>query len=194
MIWLYTKRSIKHYSHNYHLQTSSQARSLRCDVRVENNMEYPVLAIHPKGFVQYMADDGYWKALPVCFIGMFLKRRGEMAFYDRAGEKWYLMKLNPVVSINIFTRFFFGLQKTEVKPEFKSSGKYSMEDIRCAMRSAVEADDDILTQFHAKKDVLNWVDKAESIARMFNLYRWITKDFSRVSNKNKKKPEPTVAG
>ena len=153
-------------------------------------MQYPVLAIHPKGFVQYLADDAYWKSLPIAFIAMYLKRRGAMVFYDKTGEKWELLSLCPVGPVRLFTRVFFGLRRTEVRPEFRSSGKYSLEDIRASMRAAVEADDDILTQFHDKKQVLNWVDKAESIPRMFNLYRWIKKDFSRGPGKDKKKPEP----
>jgi hypothetical protein len=155
-------------------------------------MQYPVLAIS-KRFVQYMADDSYWKELPVGFIAIYLKRRGVMVLYDKSGEKWELMSLAPVKRVSLITRLFFGLRPTEVRPEFRSNGKFSLDDIRGSMRAAVEADDDILTQFHEKKVVLDWVDKAESIPRMFNLYRWITKDFSRGTGKHKAKPDQTTA-
>ena len=166
--------------------------SLSSAVRAAKAMQYPVPAVHPKGFVQYLADDTYWKSLPIAFIGMYLKRRGAMVFYDKGGEKWELLSLAPVRPVSLFTRLFSGLRPTAVRPEFRSNGKYSLDEIRASMRAAVEADDDILTQFHDKKQVLNWVDKAESIARMFNLYRWIIKDFSRVTGKHKVKPEPAA--
>ena len=156
-------------------------------------MQYPVLAIHPKGFVAYLAGDAYWESLPAAFIGVYLKRRSVMVFYDRGGEKWELLSLTPARPVSRIRRLFSGLRPIAVRAEFRSTGKYSLDEIRATMRAAVEADDDILTQFHDKKQVLDWVDKAESVGRMFNLYRWITKDFSGGAGKHNAKPEPAAS-
>jgi hypothetical protein len=150
------------------------------------------IAIHPKGFVQHIECDAYWRSLPVAFIALYLKRRAVMVFYDKTGEKWELLSLRTVTPISLLTRVFFGLRPTEVRPEFRSNGKYSLEDIPASMRAAVESDDDILTQFHDRRQVLAWIDKAESIPRMFNLYRWITKDFSRKPGKDGQRPEQSA--
>lgn len=161
-------------------------------VRHANAMQYRVLAIHPKGFVEYLAGDAYWESLPIAFIGIYRKRRDATVFYDRGGQKWELLSLTPSRPVSLFARLFSGLRPIAVRPEFISNGKYSLDEMRASMRAAVEADDDILTQFHDKKRVLNWVDKADSVARMFNLYRWSTKEFSGGTGKHEAKPTVTA--
>ena len=57
---------------------------------------------------------------------------------------------------------------------------YATEDLRAVLRSAVEADDDILCQFHAKEQILAWLAlKPNLVAQIFNLCDRITKEHFR---------------
>lgn len=57
-------------------------------------------------------------------------------------------------------------------------GGYSIDDLRKTLKCAVDADDDILAQHHSHAQILAWLDEAETVPRVFNLYRFVTKDFS----------------
>jgi len=155
---------------------------------IDKKMNYPVLGISRDGFVQYIADGEYWCDLPYGFIAMYEKRRDKMLFFDRDGEKWQTLSITPDEPVGLATRLFFHLRKVRVHVDFKSLGPYEVNELREALKVAVETDDDILTQFHDQKTILKWLDDAKTVGKLFNAYRWFTKEFTPLRGK-KKEPE-----
>jgi len=152
-------------------------------------MQYPLLAIERGGFVQMIASSDYWKRLPLGFISLYKGRLSVLKFYDREGNKWQLNSIAPDQPIGLIRRFvglYLGLsvQSVSVAVDLQLVGPYAIEELRADFRSAVEADDDILCQYHDKRQILKWLDDAKSIAKIFNLYNWITKEVFR----NKRAP------
>ena len=41
-------------------------------------MNYPSLAIEPRGFTQILYSEEYWASLPVGFISLYAKKRAEL--------------------------------------------------------------------------------------------------------------------
>ena len=147
-------------------------------------MNYPVLAIQHGGFTQMLRSEDYWTSLPLAFINLYKRRIGVLSFYSKDGNKWRLRSIRPGKSIGLIPRVFglwlgLSLQTVSVFVEFEPAGPYATEDLRGVLRSAVEADDDILCQFHDKEQILAWLDEAQSVARIFDLYDRITKEHFR---------------
>ena len=144
-------------------------------------MNYPVLAIQHGGFTQMLRSENYWTSLPLAFINLYKRRIGVLFFYSQDGNKWRLRSIRLGESIGLIPRVFglwlgLSLRPVSVVVEFEPAGPYATEDLRAVLRSAVEADDDILCQFHAKEQILAWLDEAQSVGRIFNLYDRITKE------------------
>jgi len=147
-------------------------------------MNYPVLAIQHGGFTQMLRSENYWTSLPLAFINLYKRRIGVLFFYSKDGNKWSLHSIRPGESIGLIPRVFglwlgLSLRPVSVVVEFEPAAPYATEDLRAALRSAVEADDDILCQFHAKEQILTWLDEAQGVTQIFNLYDRITKEHFR---------------
>jgi hypothetical protein len=147
-------------------------------------MNYPILAIEPRGFTMLLHSEAYWTSLPLGFIGIYKKRLDVLVFYGKDGNKWHLRSIALAEPIGLIRRLFglrLGLSERPVPVvvEFQPAGPYTTEELRADLRSAVEADDDILCQYHAKEQILAWLEQAKSIARIFNLYNWITREYFR---------------
>lgn len=138
------------------------------------------MAIERSGFVQMVPSEDYWTSLPLAFIKLYKRRLDSLWFYDKGGTKWRLRSITPVGTVGPVTRvvgLWLGLSLAPVATavQFQSDGPYDMEELRSDFRSAVEADKDILCQYHSREQVLAWLDDAKSVAKIFNLYDWITK-------------------
>lgn len=139
---------------------------------------YPLLAIEPR-FTQILHNEAYWSSLPVCLAHIFKKDRSNLVFYSKNGEQWSLSGLTPSEPIRFICRLISPMHRVSVAVDFTARGTYCTDDLRTALKLAVEADDDILTQHHSHAQVLTWLDEAQTIPRLFNLYRFINKDFTR---------------
>ena len=142
-------------------------------------MQYPALAIDPRGFTQILDDDSYWASIPIGFINIYKKRQSTLVFYAADRSQWKLDSIQPLDSLSVLRRLFQPLHRVRASVELQSNGAYSVDQLRDALRSAINADDDILCQHHSREQILAWLESAKTDARIFNLYRWITKDFTR---------------
>lgn len=149
-------------------------------------VDYPLLAIERGGFVQMIPSADYWRALPLAFVKLYKRRLNTLWFYDKAGTKWRLRSISPEQTVGPVRRvvgLWLGLSLKPVVAavDFQAAGVYAIEELRADFRSAVEADDDILCQYHDREQILAWLDDAKSVAKIFSLYNWVTKKSSRKS-------------
>ncbi|MDH5327466.1 MAG: hypothetical protein OEY58_18600 [Gammaproteobacteria bacterium] len=142
-------------------------------------MEYPILAIEPHGFTAMLKDSSYWKSLPISYISLYRKRLNSLVFYGKDGNKWRLKTIEPDEPIGFFGKIFGGLREIKVRAEFVSIGPYEFMELQSMFKSSVEADDDILCQHHSQNQVIEWINQAKSIGKLFSLYIWIRKDFAK---------------
>ena len=149
-------------------------------------VDYPLLAVERGGFVQMIPSEDYWTSLPLGFIKLYRRRLDSLWFYDKKGTQWRLRSIVPKQAVGPVSRvvgLWLGLSLKPVATavDFQLVGPYAVEELRSAFRSAVEADDDILCQYHDREQILAWLDDAKSVAKIFNLYNWITKKSFRKS-------------
>jgi hypothetical protein len=143
-------------------------------------VDYPLLAIERGGFVQMIPSADYWRTLPLGFVKIYRRRLNTLWFYDKTGTKWRLLSVSldqTVGPVGRVVGLWLGLSMKPVATTvaFQAAGAYALEELRSDFRSAVEADDDILCQYYDREQILAWLDDAQSVAKIFNLYNWITK-------------------
>lgn len=151
-------------------------------------MEYPVLAIEPRGLTQMMASEEYWASMQYGFVGLFAARVDRMTFYSKSGEKWKLVSIRSAEKLSLWTKLFQPGIAVRVIAEFQPQGIYGVEELRASLVSAVQADDDILAQYYSHEQIHAWLQDAKSIAKLFSVYRWITKEFGE-NQSSKNAPE-----
>jgi hypothetical protein len=145
-----------------------------------HEMKYPLIAIERHGFTQMVPSRDYWRCLPLSSINLYRRRLGVLKFYDNEGNSWRLNSIEPEHALGLLRRFVglhlgLSVQPVSVVVDLQIAGAYTIEELRADLRSAVEADDDILCQYYDKQQILAWLDEAKSVPKIFNLYNWITK-------------------
>ena len=144
-------------------------------------MTYPVLALAPDGFAFLLPSPEVWESMPYGYRGLFNRRRAALVLFGKDGTKWRLERLEPREPVGILTRVFQGTRRVPMRAEIIALGPCDAAELKAAFRAAVVADDDILCQYYSKEQILAWIDRAESIAKLFNVYNWISKEsFKRV--------------
>ncbi|MCP5521226.1 MAG: hypothetical protein H7A46_06725 [Verrucomicrobiales bacterium] len=142
-------------------------------------MTFPVLAIEPKGFTWLFQSQADTERMPVGFVGIYRRKIRELEFFDSDGTIWRLESVEPVRRISFWAHLFSSAKKTEVVMRFRPDGTAGVARMQAALRQAVEADDDILTQFEERSDILAKLGRTKSVGDIFRLYRWMRKDFKK---------------
>jgi len=140
-------------------------------------MKFPLLAIEPKGFTSLFPTESDARRMPIGFIKIYRKRQAALEFFDSDGGVWALEAITPIKAIPFWLRFLPTFREIEVEMRFRPLGAATPERMKQLLRSAVEADDDILTQHQEESDILAKLEKTKSVGEVFRLYRWMTKDF-----------------
>lgn len=143
-------------------------------------MQYPTLAVRRRGMAKLIHSEEFWKAFPVGFRSMYLRTKEPLLFYDSSAQKWSLSALEPLEPLGVVERLFGGgLRPIPVQPHFVQLGSYSAEELATVLRTAVEADDDILCQHDSRETILRKLATCDTIPKIFRQFRWMTRDFTR---------------
>ena len=144
--------------------------------RAQVDVTYPVLAIAPDGFVMQLASADALHTMPYGYLGLFRRRRATLVLFGRDGTKW---RGGPGVARGPngeWWRVVKHRRPVALGGEVSALGPYDASELREALRAAVVEDDDILCQYYSKRQILTWLDRADSVGRLFNLYNWIRKE------------------
>ncbi len=143
------------------------------------SVTYPVLVYRPGGLVRMLESEDIWQSVSVWTFAAYRKGREHMVFFGRDGQKWKLKSIETNEPAGLLTRWFKPMSNVAVHVEFEPPETYTLEELKAAFGAAVAVDDDILTQHHSEGQIMKWLEDAHSIAKVFNLYHFIRKDFHR---------------
>ena len=144
-------------------------------------MKFPVLACGPKGFTWLFKSEDETTRMSVGFVGIYQRYQSALQFFDSDSTVWRLASVRALKPIPFWQRIFGSLRKVDVLMEFTEPHSYIVDDIRRALRQAVDADDDILTQHESREDIIRKLEQVRTISEVFQLYRWMRKDFKKVA-------------
>lgn len=140
-------------------------------------MKFPVLAVGPKGFTWLFLAEEETKRLPIGFIGIYQRYQSSLSFFDSASTVWRLESIRAVKPVPFWQRLWGSLREVDVAMEFASPRPYDVDDFRSALRQAVDADDDVLTQHERREEVIRGLNGVRTVAEGFRWHRWVRKDF-----------------
>ena len=97
-----------------------------------------------------------------------------MRFFHRDGHIYEIETAEPLARISLLSRF---LANTIYNPSIRFSyryrqlQKYDLAELKRAVQSALAHDDDVLTQFASKEELLSLLGRAESFDAVAYLIR-----------------------
>jgi len=59
-----------------------------------------------------------------------------------------------------------------VNYQYQSTGFYKIDELKQALRAAVEKDDDVLTQFHEAEELVARIDAAKNFDDLVDMLEW----------------------
>lgn len=119
--------------------------------------------------------------MSIGFIGIYKRYQSSLQFFDSDSMVWRLASIRAVKPVPFWQRLFGSLREVDVAMEFAAPHPFTVDDFRLALRQAVDADDDILTQHESRDDILRKLDEVRTIPEVFRLYRWMRKDFRKAA-------------
>jgi hypothetical protein len=143
-------------------------------------MKFPMLACGPKGFTWLFKSENETKRMCIGFVGIFRRYQPTLQFFDSDSTAWRLASIRPLQPIPFWQRIFGSLREVDVSMEFAEPHSYTVDDFRRALRQAVDADDDVLTQYESRDIIIQKLEKVRTVPEVFQLYRWMRKDFKKV--------------
>lgn len=125
-----------------------------------DNIAFPALVIADDGWVEYLeTEQGFslWRAFA---ISKYRKRR--VLFYDSKNQGWEIEN----IGVNNGRLSFFVARllnsRLSVDITIRSIGESPSQLVRNVLNAAIDADDDILTQFTDKAQLKRSIQKANS--------------------------------
>ncbi len=134
-------------------------------------VEFPALVIADDGWVEEIGREEDLSAWTPSAIAKYSKER--VLLYDSAGRAWQIDNIASVSKPKISTRLsaLFFSRKMPVKIAIRPIMEAPLEAVRSALFTAIDADDDALTQFTEADDLKEAVQKTDSFAAMIRVLK-----------------------
>jgi len=132
---------------------------------------FPALVIADDGWVEEIGREEELSAWTLWAIAKYSKKR--VLLYDSADRAWQIDKIASPSKTKIFTKLsaLFLSRKTPVKIAVRPITEAPLETVRSALFTAIDADDDALTQFTQADDLKEAVHKTASFAAMIRVLK-----------------------
>jgi len=145
-------------------------------------MTFPVLVCGPKGFTWLFKSEEEMQRMPISFIGIFRRYQSSLQFFDSDAAVYRMSSIQSLQPLPFWRRIFGRLRQVDVSMNFTAPHPYAIDDFKSALRQAVDADDDILTQHESREDIIQKLQDVRTIPEVFRLYRWMRKDFKKAAS------------
>lgn len=135
--------------------------------------EFPLICIDPELFVDLVNTESFL-SLSTAYSLISTNQREGPVVYDRAMNEWSYEQTSDRVKNNFFTRI---LAKTVYNPNIAVNviwtylGTYDLEELKKDLTDAVEADDDILTQYVDGDIIKNELSKQKTFDDVISLLK-----------------------
>lgn len=95
--------------------------------------------------------------------------------YHRNGYCYEVEKATPEQELPALSKFLAATIHNptfKVNYEYQSTGFYKIDDLKQALRGAVEKDDDVLTQFHEAEELISRIDAAKDFSDLVDMLEY----------------------
>ena len=95
--------------------------------------------------------------------------------YHRNGYRYEVEKATPEEELPPLSKLMAATIHNptfSVLYEYTSTGFYQLDELKQALRAAVEKDDDVLTQFHEAEELVARIDAAKNFDDLVDMLEW----------------------
>ncbi len=134
-----------------------------------DDVVFPVLVIADDGWVEYVEAKPGFSVWTPSAISKYRKRR--VLFYDSKNQVWEIDKIG--VKKGRLSLFLARLLNSRIPVDItiSSIGESPSQLVRTVLAAAIDADDDILTQFADKAELKRSIQNAHSFASLVRTLR-----------------------
>ena len=95
--------------------------------------------------------------------------------YHRNGYRYEVEKATPEEELPPLSKLMAATIHNptfNVNYEYQSTGFYQLDELKQALRAAVEKDDDVLTQFHEAEELISRIDAAKDFSGLVDMLEY----------------------
>ena len=132
---------------------------------------FPALVVADDGWVQQLESKEALSTLTHAALRKYNKRN--IVMYDSRERAWQIDSFTPLSHTNIVTKLFatFTNRKVPVRIEVGPITEAPLHATRVALMAAIDADDDILTQFTDAAELKKAIRQAQSFEDLVGLLK-----------------------
>jgi hypothetical protein len=132
---------------------------------------FPALVVADDGWVQQLGSKEALSTLTHAALRKYSKRR--VMLYDSRDRAWQIDSFTPLSRGNKVTKLVaaFGNPKVPVRIAVRPITEAPLEATRAALMAAIDADDDILTQFTEAAELKNAIGRAQSFEALVGILK-----------------------
>jgi hypothetical protein len=132
---------------------------------------FPALVIADDGWVEQVGRKEDLSVWSRSAIAKYSKRL--VLFYDSADRAWRVDNVTPVSSSKISSRLsaIFSRRRVRVQITVRQTEGAPREAVQAILCDAIDADDDILTQFTEADDLKDAIQKTDSFAALLRVLK-----------------------
>lgn len=131
----------------------------------------------PRGYFSF--DHSFEPQSVDTFLSVRSEFRTRIVYFDALGRLWRVKELKCRHRINWWARLLAHIcynPTVEVEWVWSEPERYEFADLQRSYCEAVKVDDDILTQFVEREELLRKVLAASSFGELAQVYQWAAKD------------------
>jgi hypothetical protein len=95
--------------------------------------------------------------------------------YHRNGYRYEVEKATPEEELPALSKLMAATIHNptfNVQYEYTSTGFYQLDELKQALRAAIEKDDDVLTQFHEAEELVARIDAGKNFDDLVDMLEW----------------------
>jgi len=132
---------------------------------------FPALVVADDGWVQELGSKESLSTLSHAALRKYSKRH--VVLYDSRDRAWQIDSVTPLSPASVVTKLLaaFSNPKVPVRIEVRPITETPLQTTRAALMAAIDADDDILTQFTAAAELKNAIGQAQSFEGLLGILK-----------------------
>jgi hypothetical protein len=132
---------------------------------------FPALVVADDGWVEQLGSKEELSTMTHTTLKKYSKRR--VVLYDSRDHAWQIDSFTPLRREGIIAKLFaaFSNSKVPVRVDVRPITEAPLQATRAALATAIDADDDILTQFTTAADLKNAIEQGQSFEGLLGILK-----------------------